>query len=97
MTVEKRAQMLYGEDYEAIPSDWDLKQMLFEKTRAEKESTNPLQQSILTLKDKLWPVIFIQRVCRTLKWFKLNKYLHSTGGHLYCGHPTHRWIYTTWK
>lgn len=60
-TVERRAKLLYGAEYEPIPSDSDLKAPLMGEIRRNDLTSFP--GPVIALKNgRLWPLVFINKV-----------------------------------
>jgi hypothetical protein len=61
--VERRAKSVYGNDYDPIPNDADLKIPLIEEIRRNDLSASP--SCVVGLRGgRLWPVVFLNKVQR---------------------------------
>lgn len=80
--VEKLCQKVYGSDYETLLPDLELKKQFLEKLSQKNELksvvTNPLEslqkQFLTSINDKIWPVMFINKVFLKKSFIKLTKF-----------------------
>jgi hypothetical protein len=69
-SVEKLAKQIYGEQYVAVAPDWEFKQLFLDEFAKVATTREPnlnafdaiRSQALLTLQEKLWPVVYMNTV-----------------------------------
>lgn len=69
-SVEKLAKQIYGDQYLPVAPDWEFKQLFLDEFAKVATTSTPnanafeavRSQAILTLQDKVWPVVYLNAV-----------------------------------